>query len=109
MSSGEVYKTAEEARAPFGFSESGWRDAWRKGRVPAPVIIGGKYLWPQSRLEAFEREALEQAAAREAALKQANSPAARHAAELANSPAAQAAARMAEDAVAPRRGRRAAR
>ena len=86
-------------------SESGMRGAVAAGNFPAPIIIGGKHLWPQSRLDAFEREMLEQASAREATLKLANSPAARQAVALANSPAVQAACRTA-DAVAPRRGRR---
>lgn len=62
----EVYLTAKQARAPFHLSESGLRAAVARGAFPAPIAIGGKRLWPKSRLDAFERDLLADATRREA-------------------------------------------
>lgn len=95
----------------FDLSPSGLHKLVKEERFPPPFYVGAKPLWPEVDLKAVEAghwTPAMQAQADEAA-KLANSPAARHAAASANSPAAQAAARVAEEAVAPRRGRRAAR
>ena len=84
----EVFLTSHEARKDLRYSESGWRYAWMNGNVPAPIIIGGKHLWPKSRIEDFKRDLLQQAAEREAAIKAAGSPEARQAAALGNKAAA---------------------
>ncbi len=61
----EVYLTAKQARERFRMSEAGHRAAVNRGDFPSPVIIGGKRLWSQSRLEAFERDLHADAARRE--------------------------------------------
>ena len=91
----EIFLTSHEARSGL-YSASGWQNAWKNGDVPAPVIIGGKHLWPKSRIDAFKQEIVEKAAQREAAIKAADSPEARRVAALASSPEAQQARRLAD-------------